>query len=678
MFKRYFDLKKTRNVFDNILQLALIFNIKIQRSLQIGFDALAIFIAFVGAIFLRFENIRLLEDREFFISYLLILLPTLLIFAKMGLYRAFLRYVSTEIAVLVGLGSFLSAVFMILNKFWLAPIMPLTVPIIYSALLFIIVTGSRFTLRAMIRTNSLKKLKNISIYGAGAAGAQLLQSLASSSDYQVQMIIDDNPSIQGQRLYGLRIMSFEEASKNFKSFGVEIMLLAMPSASFSARQHIISKVNDYALQVKTIPGITSIIDGSAQITEFKDIAIEDLLGRQSIDTNLKPLNKNILSKTVLVTGAGGSIGSELCRQIIELKPKVLILFDISELAIYTIVSELEKYSERYSFTLIPLVGSVQDKSLVSTMLKNYNVDTIYHAAAYKHVPLMELNEIQSIKNNTIGTLVIAKEAVIAKVNNFTFISTDKAVNPSNIMGASKRLAERVCHTMNIEQSVTRFSVVRFGNVLGSSGSVVPLFQKQIAAGGPVTLTHPDVIRYFMTVGEAVQLVIKASTLTKGGDVYVLDMGVPVKIKDLAFKMIYLSGLRPYMESDSFNNEGDIAVRITGLRSGEKMYEELSYAKDLIGTSHPRIMTMNEKIMKPDEMLILIRQLETVIKMKDFEGLLSILIEFANYNPNKATMAKRKNSFQMGIKKLENNKVVSMLANKKKKKNKYYIETFKGN
>lgn len=630
--------------FQNILRLVLTLDRRAQRVLQMGFDALAVFGALAGAIVLRLETFTFLDRPEFFISYALILIPTLFLFAKMGLYRAFIRYVSTEIALLVALGSVVSAILVIVAKLLLAPFIPWSIPIIFGALQFIALTGLRFTMRAIFRATTEKRRKHLAIYGAGAAGAQLLQSLASNAEYRVQMILDDNPQLQGQLLYGLRVMSFEEAVDNFEALDVDIVLLAMPSVEFATKQKIIARVNEYALEVKTIPAVGSLIDGSAQITEFNDVVIEDLLGRERVEPIAELMCKNIKCKSVLVTGAGGSIGRELCRQIIQRGPKQLLLLDVSEIAVYTIAAELDAQAEQLGVTLVPLVGGVQDRLFIAATLAERKVDTIYHTAAYKHVPLMEQNILQAIKNNTIGTLVLADEAVNASVPSFTLISTDKAVNPTNIMGASKRLAERICQAKNFEQQMTRFSMVRFGNVLGSSGSVVPLFQKQIATGGPITLTHPDVIRYFMTIDEAVQLVIQANAMAKGGEVFVLDMGTPVRIKDLAFKMVQLSGMRPYIEGDVLGDDGDIAIRITGLRPGEKMYEELSYGDNLIGTKHPRIMTAHEIAMTKQEIVALIEHLEMLIATQDRDGLVECLARDAGYTASNVQSKLTANAF----------------------------------
>ncbi len=543
-----------------------------------------------------------------------------------------MRYVSTEVAVLLALGSGGSGLSLLLTSLVLGSFIPWTVSVIYTALLFIFVCSSRFTIRALFRLGGSNNRKKLAVYGAGEAGVQILQSLRTSPEYQVCMIIDDDHKIHGKEIFGLRIVNFAEAEKKFDNFHIDTVLLAIPSMGSSARQKILDRITKQTIEVKTIPPVAALINGSAKITEFNDVAIEDLLGREHVAPLPDLMGKNVELKEVLVTGAGGSIGSELCRQIISLRPKKLLLLDVSELAVYTIYEEIKTQASTIGVELVPLVGSIQDRPFVKASLLHNNVDTIYHAAAYKHVPLMEQNILQAVKNNTLGTLVLAEEAVDANVASFTLVSTDKAVNPTNIMGASKRLAERVCQMMGMEQSETHFSVVRFGNVLGSSGSVVPLFKKQIATGGPVTLTHTNVTRYFMTIGEAVQLVIQASSLAKQNEVFVLDMGSPVKIKDLAFKMVRLSGLKPYLENgvDTGENMGDIAIRITGLRPGEKMYEELSYGDNLFGTAHPRIMMVNETMMTPKEMRLVANQLTEAIATEDQSRLMIVLKESAGY------------------------------------------------
>lgn len=628
------------DILQNLSHLLLGAEKWLKNALKICVDALMILIALTAAIFLRIETLFFIKELEFITCFAFVLFPTIFLFARIGLYRAFMRYVSTEIAVLVALGSGFSALALLVTSLMLVSFIPWTVTVIYAALLFILVCGSRFIIRALFRMSGSRKRKKLAVYGAGEAGAQILQSLRTSPDYRVRMVIDDNPKIRGQEIFGLRIISFAEAAKKFEDFEIDTVLLAMPSMGSAARRKIFARVNEHELEVKTIPSLASLINGSAKITEFKDVAIEDLLGRERVAPLSDLMEKNIVGKTVLVTGAGGSIGSELCRQIIQLKPQKLLLLDVSELAIYTISGEVGHNASKFGVELVSLVGPVQDRPFIAAAMRSHKVDTIYHAAAYKHVPLMEQNILQAVKNNTLGTMVLAEEAVRAGVATFTLVSTDKAVNPTNIMGASKRLAERVCQMMNHHQKNTRFSMVRFGNVLGSSGSVVPLFKKQIAEGGPLTLTHPDVTRYFMTIGEAVQLVIQASSLAKGSEVFVLDMGRPVKIIDLAFKMVQLSGLKPYLEGvgDADDNEGDIAVRITGLRSGEKMYEELSHSNNLVGTAHPRIMKVTDAAMTAKEMRIVVERLGALVEAEDRAGLIELLVEIADYLPENADTA----------------------------------------
>ena len=599
-------------------------------TLKVCLDGLITFLSLVSAILLHIETPGFLSQSDFVIGSALILFLTIFAFAIIGFYRAFTRYLSSETITLIVAGSGISAIVLFLVKLALLKFIPWPVLIIYFSLLVVGLSGSRFLLRAVFRIGTLGQRKNLAVYGAGKAGIQILQSLKTSPEYRVRIVIDDNLQLQGKQIFGVRIMGFDEAARYFERFNIDTVLLAISNASFSERQKIITQISNNTLQVKAIPAVDKMIDGSAKINDFEEVAIEELLGRDSIDALPDLLGKNIIDKTVLVTGAGGSIGSELCSQIVQLKPKKLLVLDLSELSIYTILEELETIANDLGVDLVPLIGSVQDRAFIADIMFNHKIDTIFHAAAYKHVPLMEKNVAQAFKNNTLGTLVVAEEAVQANVSNFTLISTDKAVNPTNVMGASKRLAERICQMISLNQTKTRFSMVRFGNVLGSSGSVVPLFKKQIAAGGPVTLTHQDVTRYFMTISEAVQLVIQASSLAKGGEVFVLDMGKPVKIKDLAFKMIQLAGLRPNMEGDFSKELGAISVRVTGLRPGEKMFEELSYGDNLIGTVHPRIMIVVEEITSSQETQEAISQLKNIIESERYADLIQIMSDFADY------------------------------------------------
>ncbi len=403
-------------------------------------------------------------------------------------------------------------------------------------------------MRLFIRYFSQKlfniKRENVAIYGAGSAGIELMYALRRNPNYSVKLFIDDNPELDGKNLSGNNVINSDRAKEKILCNDIKTMFLAISFKTSSIRKKVLDIVSDYPIKIKIIPSISKFIDSEFKIDQFKDIKIEDLLGREPVQPNHKLMAKTISNKTVLVTGAGGSIGGELSRQIIVLKPQKLILIDISEFAIYKLLEGLKTYSRTHEVDLIPVIGSVQDRDFIKHLFDSYMVDTIYHAAAYKHVPLMEKNIMQCINNNVFGTLNIAELSVASKVENFILVSTDKAVKPTNFMGASKRIAEIICQKLSMQQKDTCFSVVRFGNVLASSGSVVPLFKRQIKSGGPITLTHPNVTRFFMTIPEAAQLVIQAGSIGKGGDIFVLDMGKSIKILDLAKRMIYLSGKKP--------------------------------------------------------------------------------------------------------------------------------------
>ena len=389
----------------------------------------------------------------------------------------------------------------------------------------------------------------------------------------------------------------------------------------------------YPLKVKTIPSISSLISGASLITDFKDLKVEDLLGRAPVHCNTDLMAKTITNKSVLVTGAGGSIGSEICKQIIQWKPKQLIMLDVSEFAAYVLLEDLKAIPASKGIDLITLIGSVQDRRFIKKIFERFPVDTAYHAAAYKHVPLMEQNVMQCIANNVFGTLNMAESAISTNVKNFILVSTDKAVRPANFMGASKRLAELICQTLPLVEQETCFTIVRFGNVLGSSGSVVPLFKKQIERGGPITLTHPDITRYFMTVTEAAQLVIQAGSIAKGGEVFVLDMGNPIKIMDLAKKMVSLSGLKLVSDANKGIKSDEIEVTISGLRPGEKLHEELSYNEDLVKTIHPRINATIESPMPLEKLKSLLNSLEKCINLGDHDKLFKLVASVSDGIPN---------------------------------------------
>lgn len=604
-----------------------------KRALQITFDVLVTPLTLLLAFFMRLESTDYLYQVDTYIGVLIATLTVPSAFATRGLYKNLTRYISVDTVYNIAICSVISCATLLSATLLLQLDIPRSVPLIYVTLLCTFTTGIRFFIRSLGNRATKEKGNNVAIYGAGAAGIQLMEALRKSSKYHVRMFIDDNPELHGKSLGGIPIHSLSIAKKKFEKIKIEILLLAIPSNIDATRQRVFDMLSDYPLKVKTIPSISNLISGVSKVAELKDIKIEDLLGREAVQHSPKLMAKTIRKRTVLVTGAGGSIGSELCRQIIQWGPQKLIMLDISEFAIYRLLEELKQNSSSHGIDLVPLIGSIQDRSFVETVFDRFSVDTTYHAAAYKHVPLMEQNVMQCIVNNVFGTLNMAELAVDAKVKNFIFVSTDKAVNPTNFMGASKRLAEIICQTLPSQKTETCFSIVRFGNVLGSSGSVVPLFKKQIENGGPITLTHLDVTRYFMTIPEAAQLVIQAGSLSKGGEVYVLDMGKPIKILDLAKKMVFLSGMRPVLDSTKTQRDDVIAINVSGLRKGEKLFEELAYSANLMGTAHPRISTTAETPMKKSDLQALLATSRAAIRENDHRKLYEIIAKVTSEIPD---------------------------------------------
>ncbi|HVK98439.1 MAG TPA: nucleoside-diphosphate sugar epimerase/dehydratase, partial [Dongiaceae bacterium] len=451
---------------------------------------------------------------------------------------------------------------------------------------------------------------------------QLLMALSNSTEYRPVLFIDDDAAVQGRVFHGVPVVGRQQMVDCMTTLQVDDLLLAIPSASRARRKEVVDSVAHLPVHVRTIPGMSDLVSGRARIEDFRDLDIEDLLGRDPVAPDDTLLHANIRGKVVLVTGAGGSIGSELCRQIVRLEPVCLALFEQSEYALYQIERELDAQvrAAGSNVRIIPMLGSVVDRKQLETSVHALKVQTIYHAAAYKHVPLVEYNVVAGIRNNVFGTLNVAEVADRCGVETCVLISTDKAVRPTNIMGASKRLAELVLQGMEKRNSRTLFSMVRFGNVLGSSGSVIPLFREQIAKGGPVTVTHPEIIRYFMTIPEAAQLVIQAGAMAKGGDVFVLDMGDPVRIDDLARKMILLMG---YQVKEP-NGEGDIEIVYTGLRPGEKLYEELLIGDKVTATAHPRVMRATEFALDWTALGKIVRELEQLCVLEDCAGVRELL------------------------------------------------------
>ncbi len=550
------------------------------------------------------------------IAAVLIALP---IFVLTGLYRAIFRYagwpalltVTKAIAVYC---TIYAAVFTAIG----IQGVPRTIGLIQPILLLLLVGASRalarFWLGGLYQSQLTQAaLPKVLIYGAGNAGRQLATAMANSNEMRMVGFLDDDDRLHGHVLNGLPIYSPDDLSSLVESRNISTVLLALPAINRKRRNEILARMLDAKVSVRTLPSVTDLAQGKVSTSDLRELDIDDLLGREPVTPNHILLGKNVVGKVVLVTGAGGSIGSELCRQIMSVGPVALLLVEQSEFALYGVHQELEgKYADA-QVRLVPLLASVRDEERMREIMGTWKPDTVYHAAAYKHVPLVEHNPAEGIKNNVLGTLTAAKAATEQGVADFVLISTDKAVRPTNIMGASKRLAEMVLQAMAATSPKTKFAMVRFGNVLGSSGSVVPKFRQQIRDGGPITLTHPDITRYFMTIPEAAQLVIQAGAMAKGGDVFVLDMGQSVKIMDLAVRMIELSGLT--FRNDG-NPDGDIEIEITGLRPGEKLYEELLIGDNPKPTSHPRIMKAHEDFIPWADLEVKLNALEMALNVND--------------------------------------------------------------
>ena len=579
------------------------------------------------AFVLRLEEIVRLND---FILYsaLISIVIAIPIFWFFGLYRTIFRYatislVSTILASLIIYGLIY---FLVIGIYSIHGV-PRTIGILQPMILFLAIIGSRLGVKYIFTINIKKNSnkKKILIYGAGDAGRQLLIALENSLEFKVIGFLDDDEQLHSRVLLGKKIYSPLKLKNLIVTENVNLVFLALPSISRNKRNHIIERLNRYKLIVKTLPSISEIIDGRITISDIKDLNVNDLLNRDEVKPDIKLLNKSINSKTVLVTGAGGSIGSELCRQILKLKPNKLLLLELNEFALYKIYEEL--IAKNQNLEIIPLLINVQNQKKLEKIFETFNVDTAYHAAAYKHVPLVEKNICEGVKNNVFSTLAIAEAAVKKKISNLVLISSDKAVRPTNIMGASKRLSELCMQGIyNHNNSIsTNFSIVRFGNVLESSGSVIPKFKKQIKAGGPITLTHQDVTRYFMTITEAAQLVIQAGAMGKNSEVFVLDMGESIKIKDLVFKMIKLSG---FTVKDSKNPTGDIQIKICGLGPGEKLYEELLIGENPQKTSHEKIQKAQDSFIPFDQLKIDLDNLFTLLednKVDEVKAMLNKLI-----------------------------------------------------
>ena len=613
----------TEKVFQNIVTLPRYLKKIIAIFLDIGICVLCTWIAF----YLRLEEFIKISDTTI-LSVLISISLAIPIFWLLGLYKSMFRFEGLAIIVTIAIVTLIYGFFyfIIVGIIGIQGI-PRSIGVIQPLLVFFAIVISRAVIKNLFFRNlNNKKTKNkkkVLIYGAGNAGRQLLLSLENNPEMKVIGFLDDNQQFHNLTILGQTVYNPLNIDKIINLKNIDLVLLALPSINRAKRNQIIEHINKYNVIVKTLPSIQDIVDGKISVSDIKDLTVEDLLSREQVQPNQELLSKNINSKVVVVTGAGGSIGSEICRQIIKLEPKKLLLLELNEFALYKINEELK--NKKLTFEVIPLLINIQNSSRVDKIFQTFRVDTVYHAAAYKHVSLVEENICESIKNNVMGTFQVAEIAVKNNVSNFVLVSSDKAVRATNIMGASKRLAEICVQSLynNKKDIYTKFAIVRFGNVLESSGSVIPKFKNQIKEGGPVTLTHPDVTRYFMTITEASQLVIQAGAMSKGCEVFVLDMGQSIKIKDLIDKMIKLSGLTV---KNINNMEGDIEVKIIGLRPGEKLYEEL-----LLGENPQE--TYHEKIQKAQDPYIPFEQLK--IKL----DILSSLLEDNQANEVKDMIAK---------------------------------------
>ena len=611
-----------------------------KRVIQVATDLTVLTAIFPFSMWLRLDSWAFVSNPLVWVALLPVLPFTILVFMRMGFYRAVVRFIAGRALLTIVLGCVASGFALSLVSAAYGLPVPRSVPVIYTLIAILAVGGIRYAFREIITLADNGKKERVAIYGAGEAGRQLVQMLRQGSQFLPVAFLDDQGSAQGTHVAGLRVYDPTQLAGLIESKSITSVLLAIPSASKARRSEVLMWMEQFPLQLRTVPGLTDILTGKARLDEIYDITIEELLGRDPVAPEPGLLDSTIADKVVMVTGAGGSIGAELCRQILHHRPRHLILYELSELALYSIEQETQliRQTEGLTCPISPILGSVQSRESVERALRLFKVQTVYHTAAYKHVPLVEHNVAEGVRNNVHGTRVMAEASVACKVENFILISTDKAVRPTNFMGASKRLAEMVCQELASRQDhSTRLSMVRFGNVLGSSGSVIPLFQRQIAAGGPLTVTHPDITRFLMTIPEAAQLVIQAGAMAKGGEVFVLDMGDPVRIVDLAIRMVRLHGLKPVLvdpDSTAALGRGEIGIIFTKLRPGEKLFEELLIGNDAQPTNHPRILMANERFLPRDGISRVVDALLQACERNEIARVQQLLIQGqTDYQPN---------------------------------------------
>jgi FlaA1/EpsC-like NDP-sugar epimerase len=612
-------VRNLKDVLEKLVELPR----NIKQACLLSLDMLFVTAAMWSAVALRYGHLNFkLGPVEYACAAVTVFISAL-IFLRLGLYRAVIRFMGQQAIWSVITAVSYSSLVLGATVFFTQAHVPRSMPFIYWGLALLGIGGSRLVVRAYYQAKLRSLSENVIIYGAGETGRQLLTTLYHGDVYHAVAFVDDNEAVQRSVINGLQVARPEDMEQLIAQHDITQVLLAVPSASPERRREIINSLVGLPVHVRTVPRINELVTGRASVNQIRDVDLDDLLGREPVPPHPELIDRCITHKVVMVTGAGGSIGSELCRQILESGPRELVLLDNSEYALYQIERELREMMERLQveLELVALLGSVQDQKRLESIYRSFHVQTVYHAAAYKHVPMVEYNIAEGVANNVFGTWYAAEAARLAGVETFVLVSTDKAVRPTNIMGASKRFAEMILQGLAQQEGRTRFCMVRFGNVLGSSGSVVPLFREQIEAGGPVTVTHPEVSRYFMSIREAAQLVLQAGAMGTGGDVFVLDMGEPVRIVDLARRMIRLSGYE--MNHDTHIGE-QIDVDFIGLRPGEKLHEELLLGSNVEGTGHPMIMRAEEECLGFAEIHGLLEQLQQHCDSLDCEGITAVL------------------------------------------------------
>lgn len=602
-----------------------------KRVLKVGYDMLAVWVALAATYALTDFNVAF--DRNFILLLVLQAPTVVMVHFLAGLYSPIAYARDIDLLRAGGLGALCGGAIIATTSLAGVTELPVAGSVIFAAFLTPLTGGGRVWVRSFMSERKTREGERVLIYGAGEAGRQLLAALRERGHHQVVAFVDDAAELSGQRIGGVSVFAACDIVDVLRTVHADTIMLAMPSVTASKRREILHRLEPLEQTVRTVPDINDILSGKAPLSQVRAIMPEDLLGRDPVPARRELIEPMIAGRSIMVTGAGGSIGSELCRQIIKLKPRRLVLVEQSEYALYIILQRLRAQSEDLYDRVSGHLGTVEDETRMHQILAEHDVEAVFHTAAYKHVPLVETNAVDAVRNNAHGTARLARAAIKAGVTTFVLVSTDKAVRPANVMGASKRLAELVCKAFSQNQSGTKFAVVRFGNVLDSSGSVAPLFRDQIERGGPVTVTHNEATRYFMTLSEAAQLVIQAGALTKGGDVFVLGMGEPVRITDLACRMIRLAGYRPRFAEEGAGSSREILVTFTGLRPGEKLSEELFITQAADGTEHPLILREGDEPLDPSALNGLVARLEAACHARDFDFICELLMHrFVHYCP----------------------------------------------